>query len=224
MQYNTAMQIHVITLFPDYFKPLIELSVVGRAHKQGIVSTNVVNLRDFGLGEYKQVDDRPFGGGAGMLLMVEPIEKALHSIGVKKGQENSKIILTSAKGTAYTQLQAREYSTLETLTIICGHYEGVDERVAQYLIDEEVRVGEFVLSGGEPAVTVIIDSVVRLLPGTLGNNESIVGESHDVPGQLAAPQYTRPAEYNSWKVPEVLTQGNHLEIKKWKQSQTKQSS
>lgn len=218
------MKINIITLFPDYFNPLITTSVVGRAHKDGLVSTNVINLRDFGLGDYKQVDDRPFGGGAGMVLMVEPIESALKHLGITKGTTGSKIILTSAKGSLYTQSIAREYSNLETITIICGHYEGVDERVAAYLIDEEVRIGNYVLSGGEPAVNVLVDSVVRLLPGTLGNSESILEESHDAPGELAAPEYTRPAEYNGWQVPEILLSGDHKKINDWKSQERKKAN
>lgn len=215
------MHINIITLFPSYFVPLTSISVVGRAHTEKKFSTTVINLRDFGLGEYKQVDDRPFGGGAGMVLMIEPVEKALLSINQKKGQLNSKIILTSAKGSLYTQFQARNYSKIDTLTFICGHYEGVDERISLHLVDDEIRIGDYVLSGGEPAVNVMIDSIVRLLPGTLGNAESIIEESHDRPGELAAPEYTRPAVYNNWSVPEILLSGDHQKIKDWKSAQRK---
>lgn len=215
------MKINIVTLFPEYFTPLMTTSVVGRAHSQDIVTTAIVNLRDFGLGTYKKVDDTPFGGGAGMVLMIEPIAKALESLNVKKGQPNSKIILTSAKGELFTQTTSRQLAELEALTFICGHYEGVDERVAKHLVDQELRIGNYVLSGGEPAVNVMIDSIVRLLPGTLGNQNSIVNESHDIPGILSAPDYTRPAEYEGWKVPDVLLGGNHAAIEQWKKEQKK---
>lgn len=210
------MQINIITLFPDYFLPLITTSVVGRAHTKKIISTRVLNLRDFGLGPYKHVDDRPFGGGPGMVLMVEPIEKALDSLKVRKGTPDSKIILTSAKGTLFTQATARDMTTLSTLTFICGHYEGVDERVAIHFIDEEMRIGDYVLSGGEPAVNVMVDAISRLLPGTLGNEKSLEFESHDSPGELASPQYTRPPSYNGHEVPTVLLSGNHAVINQWR--------
>lgn len=216
------MKINIITLFPEYFVPLTETSVVGRAHKQGIFTTEIVNLRNFGIGQYQQVDDRPFGGGAGMVLMVEPIDKALESLGVRKGQANSQIVLTSARGKQYTQSMAREYSSFQTLTFICGHYEGVDERVVQLLIDDEVRIGDYVLSGGEPAVSVMVDTIIRQLPGTLGNEQSTINESHDTPGQIAAAQYTRPAVYKDTPVPEILLSGNHNEIKLWRRQQRKQ--
>jgi tRNA (guanine37-N1)-methyltransferase len=166
-------------------------------------------------------DDRPFGGGAGMVMLIEPIDAALQSLGYAKGTENELIALTSAQGEMFTQTTARSWSELERLCIICGHYEGVDERVAQYLIDIEIRIGDYVLTGGEPAAAVILDAVTRLQPGVLGNTESLQGESHDVPGELGYPTYSRPAEYKGWSVPSILLGGNHAEIAQWRQEQRK---
>ncbi|MCB9802211.1 MAG: tRNA (guanosine(37)-N1)-methyltransferase TrmD [Pseudomonadales bacterium] len=210
------MTITIITLFPEYFKKPLSLSIVGRAFAQPEHTLKIVDLRQFGIGTHQRVDDTPYGGGAGMVMMVEPIEKALRSIGVAKNQEKSSILLTSAKGERYTQKTAREYAGLEYLTIICGHYEGVDERVAEHLVDQEVRIGDFVLSGGEAAALSIVDSVMRLQEGVLGNPESLNQESHDTSGFLAAPQYTKPETYNNWSVPKVLLSGNHGKIAEWR--------
>lgn len=198
-----------------YEGPLSE-SILKRAVEKGIVTFNVVNIRDFSSDKHNTADNPPYGGGPGMVMMVEPIDKALTSIGAKKGTPNQKIILLSAKGAPYTQPIAREYSSLDSLIFISGHYEGVDERVALHLIDEEVRIGDYVLTGGELASMVIADSVVRLLPGALGDETSSVEESHSNQGYLEYPHYTRPTTYNGWNVPEVLLNGNHAEIAKWR--------
>ena len=156
-----------------------------------------------------------------MVMKIEPIDLALQSLKLKKGQINSKIILTSAKGRVFTQQIAHSYSNLSQLTIICGHYEGVDERVAEHLVDEEVRIGDYVLTGGEPAALVMLDAVVRLIPNALGNIESLQDETHQIEGLATYPQYTRPADYKGHTVPEVLLSGDHQQIANWRKNQRK---
>jgi tRNA (guanine37-N1)-methyltransferase len=231
------MKINILTLFPEYFSSILNTSIISRAIKSNLVSFNIINIRDFTNDKHNTADERPFGGGPGMVMKVEPIDLALQSLGLDKYSKNgtdyinadsnisnnnqqntSKIILTSAKGKKFDQNIANEYANLEELTIICGHYEGVDERVAQNLVDEEIRVGDYVLTGGEPATAVILDAVTRLIPEVLGNNKSNVDESHTNPGELGFPVYTRPEEYKTWKVPEVLLSGNHKKIEDWKSS------
>ncbi len=185
-----------------------------RAVEDGRVKYEIVDIRDFSTDKHKTTDDRPFGGGSGMVLMVEPIDRALEHLRKQTGKK--KIILTSAKGKLFNQQAAQEYSELDHLVIVCGHYEGVDERVAEHLVDEEVRIGNYVLTGGEPAAAVISDAVTRLLPGVLGNDKSIVGESHAEPGVFGYPQFTRPQNYKGWEVPEILLSGNHKQIKEWR--------
>ena len=163
----------------------------------------------------------PYGGGAGMVMKVEPIDLALQSLGVEKGQQDSWIVLTSAKGQKFTQQKAREWQKLKSLTIVCGHYEGVDQRVVDHLVDAEIRIGDYVLTGGEPAALAMLDAVTRLVPGVVGNDESLEQESHDQPGFLAHPQYTRPEKYKDWQVPEVLLSGNHEKIAEWREKQAR---
>jgi tRNA (guanine37-N1)-methyltransferase len=213
------MRITFLTLFPDFFQTPLQSSILKRAAEKELTEFNVVNIRDFATDAYQTTDDRPFGGGPGMVMKIEPIDKALASLGLKKGGEKSRIILTSAKGELFKQSTARSLSALDDLVIICGHYEGVDERVAQNLIDQEMSIGEFVLTGGEVAALVMADAVARLIPGVLGNELSNQGESHDQPGVLGFPQYTRPPEYNGWSVPEILLSGDHAAIKKWREEQ-----
>lgn len=192
-----------------------------KAQERVDLEIKIINIRDFANDKHSLTDEPPYGGGAGMVMKIEPIDLALKSLGSQKGQEQKRIILTSAKGLLFTQKKALSYAKLDELTIICGHYQGVDERVSQYLIDEEVRVGDFVLTGGEPASLVMIDSIVRLLPGVLGNEESLDNESHQVSGVAGYPQYTRPASYLGWKVPEVLLSGDHQKIDQWRTKQKK---
>jgi tRNA (guanine37-N1)-methyltransferase len=212
------MKLYILSLFPDYFKSALVESMIKRAQEQARVAITVINIRDFATDKHKVTDDRPFGGGAGMVLKVDPIDRALESI--KKDippDQSVLIVLTSAKGKLYTQAMAEEYAQYDVLIIICGHYEGVDERVAQYLVDHEVRIGNYVLTGGEPAALVLLDSVIRLLPGVLGNEASTEGESHSAPGLLGYPQYTRPQSYRGWSVPEVLVTGDHKKIIEWRE-------
>ncbi len=209
------MTINLLTIFPEYFETPLMSSIIGKALTSGLVEINVINIRDFAQDKHRVTDDRPYGGGAGMVMKVEPIDLALRSL-----TEPGRILLTAAKGAMFNQAKALELAKLSSITIICGHYEGVDERVAQHLIDEEVRVGDYVLTGGEPAALVVLDAVIRLLPGVLGNEASLSGESHEEPGKLAAPVYTRPEEYRGWRVPEVLLGGHHQQIKSWQDDHT----
>ncbi len=214
------MKIYVLTLFPEYFESPFATSILKRAQNKGAAQLHVIALRDFATDVHKTTDDRPFGGGPGMVMKVEPIDRALQHVKLQiKTDEKLLVLLTSAKGNPYTQAMARDLVTYDAVIIICGHYEGVDERVALSLVDREVRVGDFVMTGGEPAAAAIVDSLVRLLPGVLGNEYSTVGESHDEPGMLGYPQYTRPQEFKGMTVPEVLLSGDHSSIEKWREAQ-----
>lgn len=213
------MTINILTVFPEYFTSIFQTSILKRAQAKGAIDIQVIDLRDFTHDERKTVDDRPFGGGPGMVLKVEPIAEALahlHNQALK-----GKVYLTSASGQVFTQQLAQRWASESTLTLICGHYQGVDQRVADHLIDGEVRIGDYVLTGGEPAVAVMIDAVTRLLPGVLGNESSATGEAHEVPGQGSYPDYTRPEVFNDWSVPETLLSGNHAEITKWRTNNRK---
>jgi len=202
-----------LTLFPEMYTGVFEQSILRRAQDREIVKIKLHNLRDWATDKYKSVDDRTYGGGAGMIMRVDIIDQAVSDL--KKGPD-SLVILTDAGGRVYNQKKAVELASLDHLIIICGHYEGVDYRVHEHIADEVISVGDYVLSGGEIPAMVVVDSVVRLLPGVLGNPESLVEESFTNPGggQREYPQYTRPEEYRGWKVPEVLLGGNHKEIAK----------
>ncbi len=191
-------------------------SIIKRAKEKGIVDISLVNIRDFATDAYKTVDDHPYGGGVGMILRVDIVDKAIKS--VKTSDVRSKIILLDPQGAPYTQKKARELSTFDHLIFICGHYEGVDERIRS-LVDEEISIGDYVLTGGEIPAMVMVDSVVRLLAGTLTKPHATVDESFSQP-LLEYPQYTRPEIYKDMKVPDVLVSGNHKEIEKWKNEQS----
>ncbi len=217
------MLFEVLTIFPEFFRGPFEHGVVARAKETGVLDIRVHNLRDWTHDRHKTVDDRPFGGGEGMLLKPEPLFDAVESIWPKRvagASENRKIVLLSAQGRLFDQQTARRFASLEGLLLICGRYEGVDERIAEHLADEEISIGDYVLSGGELAAAVVLDSVARLLPGVLGNEESAINESFSGKQEasllLDCPQYTRPAEFRGWKVPEVLLSGHHEEIRRWR--------
>ena len=214
------MIFHVLTIFPDFFRGPFEHGVVARARDAGIVDIRIHNLRDWTCDRHKTVDDRPFGGGEGMLLKPGPIFEAVESL-APGPQPGRRVVLLSAQGRLFHQGVARQLAALDELILLCGRYEGVDERVAEYLAGDEISVGDYVLSGGELAAAVVIDAVSRLLPGVLGNEDSRLfesfSESEDGLGILDCPQYTRPADFRGWKVPEVLLSGNHAEIRRWRQ-------
>jgi tRNA (guanine37-N1)-methyltransferase len=216
---------HVLTIFPEFFQGPFEHGVIKRARDTGAIGIRIHNLRDWTSDRHKTVDDRPFGGGEGMLLKPEPLFSAVESIfpSEQAGQASGlsrRTVLLSAQGCLFDQKVANDFSGLSELLLICGRYEGVDERVAQHLADDELSIGNYVLSGGELAAAVVVDAVARLLPGVLGNESSAVFESFQDGGHAGAvldcPQYTRPAEFRGWKVPEVLLSGNHEEIRRWR--------
>jgi len=208
------MRVDIITLFPSMFAGPFGESIVKRAQEKGILKINLHNLRCFTFDRYHSVDDTPFGGGVGMVIKVEIIHRALKEIKEKiKGAVE--VILLSPRGRKFTQDIAKKLAQVENLILICGHYEGVDERVRKYLIDEEISIGDYVLSGGELPAMVVVDAVARLLPGVLGNKDSVKEDSF-YQGLLDYPQYTRPACFMGWKVPAVLLSGNHQEIKRWR--------
>lgn len=211
------MHITFLTLFPSVIESYFQESIMKRARKNELVVVDTINFRDFTHDAHKTVDQPPYGGGVGMVLMVEPIAKALTFLKEKYPDTKKHVILLSAKGEAFTQQMASHLSTYDHLVFICGHYEGVDERVREYLVDQEISIGPYVLTGGELPALSIADSVVRLLPGVLGKDESSKDESHATEGVLEYPQYTRPQDYNGWKVPEVLLSGDHAEISKWRE-------
>lgn len=209
------MVFHIVTIFPEFFQGPFEHGVVARARESGTLDIRVHDLRTWTSDRHRTVDDRPFGGGEGMLLKCEPLFLAVESIWPER-HPGQKAVLLSAQGRPFSQETAREFAALDELLLICGRYEGVDERVAAYLADSEVSVGDFVLSGGELAAAVIVDCVARLLPGVLGHPDSALNESFSAEDRLDCPQYTRPAEFRGWKVPGVLLSGNHAEIRKWR--------
>jgi len=248
------MKIDVLTIFPEIWPDYLKASILGRAQDENLVDISVHNIRDYTEDKHRTVDDTPYGGGAGMVLKIEPIDRALsalkaqnidaHKAQTKQGdkKQNTQIatrtVVLSARGEQFTQRKAEEYSKLDQLILICGRYEGIDQRVVDRLADEEISIGPYVLNGGEVAAMAVIEAVTRLVPGVLGNVESLREESHSVEKQnsqstkpkqstnlkkqkesrtlIEYPQYTRPEEYKGWKVPEVLLSGDHGEIRKWR--------
>jgi tRNA (guanine37-N1)-methyltransferase len=217
------VKFHILTIFPDFFEGPFRNGVVPRAAESGIVQIQIHDLRDWTTDRHRTVDDRPFGGGEGMLLKPEPIFKAVESI-LPERNAGRRIVLVSASGKKFDQEAARRLSGYEELLLICGRYEGVDERVAEHLADEELSVGDFILSGGELAAAMIVDCVARLLPGVLGHPDSAVRESFSEEGLLDCPQYTRPADFRGWTVPEELLSGNHKQIRKWRREAARQKT
>jgi tRNA (guanine37-N1)-methyltransferase len=215
------MKISIITLFPKIFDEFKNYSMIYKALKKGPAEIEVINLRDYGLGPHKQVDDRPYGGGAGMVMRIDVIEKALSTlkskIKNKKSKLGPKIILLAPTGEQFTQKMAQKLAKEKQIVLICGHYEGVDARVEK-LVDEKISIGPYVTSGGEVPAMVVMETIIRLLPGVLGNKASLQEESF-TGGLLEYPQYTRPEVFKKMKVPEVLLSGNHQEIEKWRRNQ-----
>ncbi len=205
------MKIDIITLFPDMFKGPFDESIIKRAQDKGFVEIKIHNLRQWTKDRHKTVDDHPYGSGVGMVMMVEPIYNALKDLKTK----NSKVILMDPGGTPFIQRKAQELSKTEHMILIAAHYEGVDHRIREHLIDEEISIGDYVLTGGELPAMVIVDSIVRLIPGVLEKPEATQLESF-TEKLLEYPQYTRPETFRGWKVPEILLSGNHKEIEKWR--------
>jgi len=206
------MKIDVITIFPEYFASPLDVSLVGKARTDGTLQIVIHDLREHGHGVHRQVDDAPFGGGPGMVMMVGPLAEALDPL------VSTHRVLFAAAGMPLDQATLDRWADLDELTLVCGRYEGVDERVADHLVDEEVSIGDYVLLGGEVAALAVIEGITRLLPGVLGNPDSVIDESFRH-GVVEEPQYTRPAEFRGWGVPEVLLSGDHGRIAQWRREQ-----
>lgn len=211
------MKINVLTLFPAMFAGPLDESIIMRARRSGLLDLHIHQLRDWTHDRHKTVDDRPFGGGPGMLMKPEPLFEAIESL----RRENTRVILLSPSGRKFTQAIAAELATQTDLLLVTGHYEGFDDRVREALADDELSIGDYVLTNGALPAMVVIDTVTRLLPGVLGHDESSLDESFSH-GLLEYPQYTRPAEFRGMKVPDILVSGNHAEIEKWRREQAKE--
>ncbi|MCJ7514416.1 MAG: tRNA (guanosine(37)-N1)-methyltransferase TrmD [Dehalococcoidia bacterium] len=215
------MRIDILTLFPQMFDGLLSCSIIARARERSLIDIRLHDIRAHTHDKHHVVDDYPYGGGAGMVLKPEPIFEAVEAIKVELGLSTVPTILLSPQGRLFNQVIARDLAEYEHLILICGHYEGVDERVSEYLTTDEISIGDYLLSGGEIAAMVVTDCVVRLLPGVLGSEESLTEESH-IGGLLEYPQYTRPEIYRAWAVPSVLLSGDHGEIARWRRQQSLQ--
>lgn len=204
----------ILSLFPDYFKGPFDVSMIKRAKESGLLEINLINIRDFAKSRYQQVDDRPYGGGPGMVLMAEPVTRAIRSV----KSERSHVIYLTPQGRPLTAKRCAELSEKPHLIILCGHYEGVDERIIESDVDEEISIGDYVLTSGAPAAIVLVDSVSRFIPGVIGNEEASRQDSFEN-GIFDAPVYTRPPIFEEKEVPAVLRQGNHAEIETWREKQ-----
>ena len=211
------MRIDILTILPELFDGPLNQSIIKRAREKGIVEIHINNLRDYSLDKHKRVDDYAFSGGAGMVMCIEPIDRAIQEL--KSQRHYDEIIYTSPDGESFTQKLSNTFSTLENIIILCGHYKGIDQRVRDHLITREISIGDFVLTGGELAAAVIIDAVVRVMPGAIGDEQSALTDSFQ-DNLLAPPVYTRPADYKGWKVPELLLSGNTKLIDDWQMEQS----
>ncbi len=212
------MRFDIITIFPELFTGVVECGIIRRAIQSGLVDIRIINLRDFTKDRHRSVDDRPYGGGEGMVFMPGPLFEAVEFCRGQGNASESEVVLLTPQGMTWSQNLAAEFATIPHLLLICGRYEGVDQRVIDCLVDREISIGDFVLSGGEIPAMVVLDSVVRLIPGALGCSDSAVNESFST-GLLDYPQYTRPAEFRGQAVPEVLLSGDHARIEKWRKEQ-----
>lgn len=210
------MRIDILTILPELLESPLNHSIIKRAKEKKLVEIHIHNIRDYSTNKYKQVDDYAFGGGAGMVMSIEPIDRLLEKL--KKERQYDEIIYTSPDGEKYTQKIANFLSTLENIIILCGHYKGVDQRIREHLITREISIGDYVLTGGELAASVIADSLIRLIPGAISDETSALTDSFQ-DNLLSPPVYTRPAEYKGWKVPDVLLSGHAAEIEKWRMEQ-----
>ncbi len=209
------MRIDILSAVPDILVSPINFSIIKRARDKGIVQIYLHNLHDYGEGKYKQIDDKPYGGGSGMVLKPEPIYRCIKKL--QSERKYDEIIITSAKGEIFNQKNAKKLSLLENLIIVCGHYKGIDQRVIDLYNAKEISIGEYVLSGGELPALVIVDAIVRLLPGALGDSESALTDSFIEDDYIEPPVYTRPYEFEGIKVPDVLLSGDHKKIQEWKE-------
>lgn len=222
------MKINILTLFPGMFRGPFDESIIRKAQEKSLIEIKVDNIRDWAVDKHKVVDDRPYGGGPGMVLMVEPIDQALNEIKAKSLKQKVRIVLLDPAGKTFNQKEAERLSKYDHLILIAGHYKGIDERVREHLVDEEISIGDYVLTGGEIPAMVVVDAVARLIPGVIGKEESLKKESFSdfdtpgVPRLLGFPQFTRPENYKGWKVPEVLLKGNHKEIDRWRIKKSKE--
>ncbi|MCK9860589.1 tRNA (guanosine(37)-N1)-methyltransferase TrmD [Paenibacillus sp. ATY16] len=214
------MRIDVLTLFPEMFDGVFGASILGKAKDKGIVSLEAINFREYSNNKHNTVDDYPYGGGGGMVLKPEPVFAAVEDLMAKKESgARPRVILMCPQGETFTQKKAEELAKEEHLVLICGHYEGYDERIREHLVTDELSIGDYVLTGGEIPAMTVIDSVVRLLPGVLGNETSAVTDSYST-GLLEYPHYTRPPVFRDWAVPDVLVSGNHAKIDTWRREQS----
>ena len=211
--YLCRVRIDIITLFPEIFEGPFQSSIIKRAQDKGLAEIHLHQLRDYATNKHRSVDDYPFGGGAGMVMMIEPVDRCITEL--KSQRSYDEVIYTSPDGLLLTQPVSNELSLKGNLILLCGHYKGIDERIREHLITKEISIGDYVLSGGEYATIVICDSVLRLLPGVLGDECSALSDSFQ-DGLIAPPTYTRPSEYKGWNVPDILLSGNEKEIQKWK--------
>jgi len=222
------MRFDILSLFPESFTSYFDVSILKRAQQDGLITIKTHNLRDYTHDKHKTVDDTPYGGGAGMLLKVEPLAEAIEYIvsGNEEGtkREEMRVILFSAKGKTFSQGDAKRLKTYKRLILVCGRYEGIDERVTEHFVDEAFSIGDYVLTGGEIPAMIVGDAVARLLPGVLGNDESSETESHTVEGTVEYPQYTKPEIFREYRVPEVLLSGNHKAIEEWRKEQSQKMS
>ncbi|MBU1147078.1 MAG: tRNA (guanosine(37)-N1)-methyltransferase TrmD [Candidatus Omnitrophica bacterium] len=215
------MRIDVVTIFPKMFDPVLGESIIKRAQKKGVVDIDITDLRLFSRDKHRKVDDKPFGGGPGMVMNVEPFFEVVNYIRRKTKDRRLKtmVVLMDPKGKTFDHKMAKKLSRYEHMILLCGHYEGIDERVQEHLVDDEISIGDYVLTGGELPAMVVIDAVTRLLPGALGNEDSSENESFSE-GTLEYPQYTRPADYKGMKVPDALLSGDHEKIKEWRKKES----
>ncbi|MFD0959457.1 tRNA (guanosine(37)-N1)-methyltransferase TrmD [Paenibacillus chungangensis] len=212
------MRIDVLTLFPEMFEGVFDASILGKARQKGIVTLEAINFREYSESKHKTVDDYPYGGGGGMVLKPEPVFSAVEDLHAQS-KTTPRVVLMCPQGETFTQRKAEELAEEEHLVLICGHYEGYDERIREHLVTDELSIGDYVLTGGEIPAMAVIDSIVRLLPGVLGNESSAVTDSYST-GLLEHPHYTRPPEFRGWSVPETLLSGHHENIKRWRREQS----
>lgn len=211
------MRIDIITVLPEMIHGALNCSILKRAQDNGLVEIELLNLRDFGIGKHRRVDDYPFGGEAGMVMQIEPIDKAISYL--KSQRDYDEVIFTSPDGEQFTQSTANQLSMMKNIIILCGHYKGIDYRIREHLITREISVGDFVLTGGELAAAMIADAVVRVIPGAIGDEQSALSDSFQ-DNLLAPPVYSRPAEYKGWRVPDVLLSGHERKIDEWRIEQS----